>query len=156
VVWFALTQDRPAAALSAARAGRRMAGHDNSVAAQLLAHEARALAAVGDETGARAALDGVFVLLDRLPEPARPDHHFAVEPAKWDLLAMQVHAAIGDRRRAGAHAQAVLQAGGSPKRLAAARSVLAELPPVLALAEGRAVGSRVLVSRERGPWRAAA
>ena len=148
--WFALTRGHPAAALSAARTGRRTAGDGSDAAAQLLAHEARALAMIGNRTGARAALDGVFVLLDRLPEPARPDHHFAVEPAKWDFLAMQVHGAIGDDRRAGAHARAVLQAGGSPRRLAAARSALAgvaEIPPALAAAGDRPPARAVGVER---------
>ena len=67
---------------------------------------------------------------------------------------MQVLGVIGDHRQAGCHARAVLQAGGSPMRLAAARSVLAEVSPVLTVAGRR--DTRTLVSPLHDGWRAAA
>ncbi|NYI07659.1 helix-turn-helix transcriptional regulator [Allostreptomyces psammosilenae] len=128
--WFALTQERYGDALAAAQAGRRPAsGH--SVAVQLLAQEAKAHARMGSPIDVRKALDHGRGLLDRLPRPAHPEHHFVIDPDKWDFYEMDAYRLLGDDARAGAHAAEVIRLGTradgttrSPMRVAEARLTL--------------------------------
>ncbi len=128
--WFALTQSRYRGVLSAARVGQAVAPRE-SAAVQLAGQEAKALARLGDVAGVRAALDRGRALLDTMPAPDRPDHHFVVDPDKWDFYAMDAYRLAGDDDLAAHHARAVLALGTgpdgdrAPMRMAEARLTLA-------------------------------
>jgi hypothetical protein len=58
------------------------------------------------------------VLLDSLPYPERPDHHFVVDPDKFDFYAMDCYRLIGDDKLAEMHAREIIRkttaADGTP------------------------------------------
>ena len=91
--WMALTANRPTEALAHAQAGQRI-DHTSCVAAQLAAQEARAAAKLGDRRAAEDAMARGRTVLDRLPAPAHPDHHF-VDPDKADFYAVDVYRWLG-------------------------------------------------------------
>lgn len=129
--WFALTQGRYRDVVTLAGAGSR-AGSGHTVEVQLLAQEAKARARMRDTAGLAASLDRGRDLLARLPQPERTDHHFVVDPSKWDFYAMDVCRLAGDDRRAEQHAEIVLAEGvmpdgteRSPMRMTEARLTLA-------------------------------
>jgi hypothetical protein len=129
--WFALTQGRLPEVIDHARAGRSLASH-SGVAVQLAAHEARAIARMGDRKATRAVLDEGRRALDRQPVPAHPEHHFVIDPDKWDFYAMDCARVAGDNDLAAEHANEVIRVGqlpdGSqkwPMRTAEARIALA-------------------------------
>jgi hypothetical protein len=86
---------------------------------------------LGDLSGVREALDRGRALLDTMPTPDRPDHHFLVDPDKWDFYAMDAYRLAGDDDLAAHHARTVLAVGAgpdgdrSPMRMAEARLTLA-------------------------------
>ncbi|MGH3977700.1 MAG: hypothetical protein ACRDRZ_01670 [Pseudonocardiaceae bacterium] len=88
--WMALTSGHPAEAAAHARAGQRVDA-TSCVAVQLAAQEARAAARLGDWPAAEDAMARSRRMLDRLPAPAHPDHHFVVDPDKADFYAVDVY-----------------------------------------------------------------
>ena len=122
--WFAVTRSDWSAAIEHAHAGRAASGA--SVAVQLWAHQARALARLGDLTGVRHALDEGHHALGGLPPPGRPEHHFTIDPNKWDFYAMDCYRIVGDNDRAEQHAEVIIATGGDrwPMRAAIARFAL--------------------------------
>ena len=128
--WFALTQSRYRGVLTAARTGQAVAP-SGSAAVQLAGQEAKALARLGDVAGVRDALARGRALLDRMAVPDRPDHHFVVDPDKWDFYAMDAYRLAGDDELAAHHARTVLALGAgpdgerAPMRMAEARLTLA-------------------------------
>jgi len=128
--WFALTQSRYRGVVTAAQAGQAVAPH-GSAAVQLAGQEAKAFARLGDMAGVREALGRGRSLLDAMPPPERPDHHFVVDPDKWDFYAMDTYRLAGDDELAAHHARAVLRLGAgldgekAPMRMAEARLTLA-------------------------------
>ncbi|WP_239159772.1 hypothetical protein [Winogradskya humida] len=111
--WFALTQSRYAAVIDAAKAGLE-AAPGGSAAVQLMGQEAKAYARVRDKDAVRDALERGRALLASMPAPSRPDHHFVVDPAKWDFYAMDAYRLAGDDELAAEHARTVLKLGSSP------------------------------------------
>src|SRR5581483_3961232 len=93
--WFSLTQGRWNDMLAAVEAGHA-ADTSHSVGVQLYAHKARALARLGEERGVRDALDAGRARLDRLPQPEHPEHHFIIDPDKWDFYEMDAYRILGD------------------------------------------------------------
>jgi hypothetical protein len=128
--WFALTQARYRGVLSAAHSGRAAAPR-GSAAVQLTAQEAKAYARLGDPAGVRDALSRGRALLDQMDGPDRPDHHFVVDPDKWDFYAMDAFRLAGEDDLAAGHAGTVLELGQgpdgekAPMRMAEARLTLA-------------------------------
>lgn len=128
--WFALTQSRYRSVTAAAAAGQA-AAPGGSAAVQLAGQQAKAYARLGNVAGVRDALERGRVLLDSMPAPARPDHHFVVDPAKWDFYAMDAYRQVGQDELAAHHARVVLEEGSSPggdlapMRVAEARLTLA-------------------------------
>ncbi|MEV8506159.1 helix-turn-helix transcriptional regulator [Actinoplanes sp. NPDC051475] len=128
--WFALTQSRCRGVLTAAEAGRS-AAPGGSAAVQLAGQEAKAFARLGDVAAVRDALARGRTLLDRMAAPDRPDHHFVVDPDKWDFYAMDAYRLAGDDELAAHHARTVLALGAgpdgekAPMRMAEARLTLA-------------------------------
>jgi len=128
--WFALTQGRYSDVMAETQQGLAVAG-DHYVGVQLLAQEAKALARIGDQDDVRRALDAGHAALQRMPSPDRPEHHFVIDPSKWDFYAMDTYRLAGDDDRASQHAHEVLRAGSmpdgserSPMRMAEARVTL--------------------------------
>jgi transcriptional regulator with XRE-family HTH domain len=129
--WFALTQGRYSAVMDAVNAGRT-ADRGHSVLVQLAGQEAKALARIGDVRGMQEALERGRAILDRIPLPERIDHHFVVDPDKWDFYAMDACRLAGDNANAAMYARQVLSKGTSPDgndrwpmRMAEARLTLA-------------------------------
>jgi transcriptional regulator with XRE-family HTH domain len=125
--WFALTQGQYRKVLDATRAGLAVAGN-HDVAVQLVGQEAKALGRMRDLAGVRDALDRGRRQLGHLPEPARNDNHFTVDPDKWEFYAMDAYRLAGDDDLADEYANHVLRKGmapdgseRSPMRMAEAR-----------------------------------
>lgn len=104
--WMTLTAGPPTEALIQAEAGQRIDG-TSWVAAQLAAQEARAAAKLGDRATAEAAMARGRRVLDRLPDPTYPDHHFVIDPAKADFYAVDVYRWLGADDQAEAFAERV-------------------------------------------------
>ncbi|MEU4215883.1 hypothetical protein [Actinoplanes sp. NPDC026623] len=102
-----------------------------SAAVQLAGQEAKAFARLGDVAGLRDALARGRTLLDSMATPDRPDHHFVVDPHKWDFYAMDAYRLAGDDQLAAHHTRTVLTLGAGPDgekgpmRMAEARLTLA-------------------------------
>lgn len=131
--WFALTQGRHREVVTAAEAGQQAVG-DHTAAVQLLGQQAKALARLGDVDGVHAALARGRRLLDRFSRPDRPDHHFVVDPDKWDFYAMDAYRIVGQDDHAEHHAEQVLALGTAadgteraPMRMAEARLTLGKV-----------------------------
>ncbi|TDU05830.1 hypothetical protein EDD99_4363 [Streptomyces sp. 846.5] len=128
--WFALTQGRFTDMVTAVEAGH-VADSTHSVGVQLYAHKAKAYARLGDRRAVMDALDAGRARLDRLPLPEHLDHHFVIDPDKWDYYAMDAFRLLGDDERATQHAHEVIRMGLSadgprhaPMRVAEAQLTL--------------------------------
>ncbi len=125
--WMALTTGNYHGVVSAARAGIETAPH-HSVAIQLAAQEAKAWARIGDRRSTEVALDKGRRLLEAMPYPDNLDHHFVVDPTKFDFYMMDCYRHLAEDRLAEALATEVIQASTdfdgterAPMRLAEAR-----------------------------------
>ena len=167
--WFALTQGRYRQVVEAAQAGQAAVGHQLA-AVQLLAQEAKACGRMGDLPGVRRALERGRRLLDQFERPVRPEHHFVVDPDKWDFYAMDAYRLAGEDELAAHHAEEVLRLGVdadgreiAPMRMAEARLTLGavaaragELEQAVAVslrafeAQRRSLPSLLMVAREVG------
>ncbi|MEU6573988.1 tetratricopeptide repeat protein [Streptomyces sp. NPDC046805] len=106
--WFALTQSRWQDMLNAVEAGHA-SDQTHSVGVQLYAHKARAAARL-----VRDSLDAGRARLDRLPRPDHPEHHFIIDPDKWDFYEMDAYRLLGDDERAATHARSVIRISTGP------------------------------------------
>jgi tetratricopeptide (TPR) repeat protein len=165
--WFALTTGDYRGVIAAARAGSEIAPH-HSVAVQLAAQEAKAWARLGDRRQMEVALDKGRLILEGLPHPDNLDHHFVVDPAKFDFYAMDCYRLAGEDRIASSLAETVIRSGTdfdgmerSPMRNAEARVTLGvaaardgDLEQAVTLGERALQGDRqsmpslLMVSRE--------
>src|SRR5438094_818947 len=125
--WINLTSGDYHGVVTAARAGTDAAPH-HSVAVQLAAQEAKAWARIGDRRQTEVALDRGRRLLDGLPHPENLDHHFVVDPTKFDFYAMDCYRHLAEDHMAGNLADEVIRASTdfdgterAPMRLAEAR-----------------------------------
>lgn len=91
--WFALVEGRHADAVRWAQVGAGRAGQ-TSAAVQLALQVARGYAHMGDDRAVRALRTGRQIL-ERLPPPAYPEHHFAVDRDKYDFYAGTVWTWLG-------------------------------------------------------------
>jgi tetratricopeptide (TPR) repeat protein len=128
--WFSLTTGDYRGVIAAAQAGSELASK-HSVAVQLAAQEAKAWARIGDRRQTEVALDRGRRLLEGMPHPDNLDHHFVVDPAKFDFYAMDCYRLVGEDRLARTLAEEVLRVGTdfdgtehSPMRNAEARVTL--------------------------------
>ncbi|MFI1095112.1 XRE family transcriptional regulator [Streptomyces sp. NPDC020917] len=128
--WFALTTGDYRGVIAASQAGSESAAH-HGVAVQLAAQEAKAWARIGDRRQTEVALDRGRRLLEGMPYPENLDHHFVVDPAKFDYYAMDCYRLVGEDKLARTLAEEVLRAGTdfdgterSPMRNAEARVTL--------------------------------
>jgi hypothetical protein len=128
--WFALTTGDYRGILAASQAGTESAP-SHGVAVQLAAQEAKGWARLGDRRQTEVALDRGRKLLEGMPYPENLDHHFVVDPAKFDFYAMDCYRLLGEDRSAENLAHEVIRAGTdfdgserSPMRMAEARITL--------------------------------
>jgi tetratricopeptide (TPR) repeat protein len=165
--WFALTTGDYRGVIAASQAGTEIAPH-HSVAVQLAAQEAKAWARIGDRRQTEVALDRGRRLLEGMPHPDNLDHHFVVDPAKFDFYSMDCYRLLGEDQMARTLASEVIRVGTdfdqtehSPMRNAEARITLGvaaaregDLDQALAYGERALVGDRqsvpslLMVSRE--------
>jgi transcriptional regulator with XRE-family HTH domain len=165
--WMALTTGDYHGVTVAAQHGLEAAPH-HGVAVQLAAQEAKAWARIGDRRQTEVALDRGRKLLDSMPYPENLDHHFVVDPTKFDFYAMDCYRHLGDDRVAESLATEVIEAATdfdgterAPMRIAEARitlGVVAAREGELELAiqhgeralsnERKSVPSLVMVSRD--------
>jgi hypothetical protein len=101
------------------------------VAVQLAAQEAKAWARIGDRRQTEVALDRGRRLLDALPYPDNLDHHFVVDPTKFDFYAMDCYRMLAEDKLAGNLADEVIRSATdfdgterAPMRTAEARITL--------------------------------
>lgn len=106
--WFAITQGDYRGVIAASNAGEFVA-QNRSVAVQLAAQKAKAWARIGDRREMEMALDHGRALLETLPYPDDVDHHFVVDPAKFDFYAMDCYRLFGDNERARVYADEVIR-----------------------------------------------
>ncbi|MEU9516775.1 XRE family transcriptional regulator [Micromonospora sp. NPDC048169] len=111
--WYALTQGDYRGVIAAAEAGEAVAAHDGA-AVQLAAQRAKAWARLGDRRQVETALDKGRSLLESLPYPEDTDHHFVVDPAKFDFYAMDCYRIAGEDRLAEMYAREVLRSSTEP------------------------------------------
>lgn len=128
--WINLTSGDYNGVVSAARSGTDVTPH-YSVAVQLFAQEAKAWARMGDRRQTEIALDKGRRLLESLPYPENIDHHFVVDPTKFDFYSMDCYRTLKVNPMAETLAQEVIQAHTdfdgrerAPMRMAEARITL--------------------------------
>lgn len=129
--WFALVVGRYEDVLDAARQGQRVAGMGSALV-QLILQEAKGNARLGYAKEARAALEHGRVVLERLPIPFNPAHHFVFDRTKWIFYGATIHTWLSDNDRAEEFAQEILDqhtrpdgTTNAPMRTANARMDLA-------------------------------
>jgi hypothetical protein len=66
---------------------------------------------MGDSRPVRDSLDAGRV---RLPRPDHPEHHFIIDPEKWDFYEMDAYRLLGDDEHAAAHARSVIRISTGP------------------------------------------
>jgi tetratricopeptide (TPR) repeat protein len=108
LAWFHLTAGNYRGVIAAAEAGA-LAAPSESVAVQLYGQQAKAYARMGLAEEVHEALEKGRALLDKLPYPDRPDHHFVVDPDKWDYYAMDTYRVVGSDELAKRNAEEVVQ-----------------------------------------------
>lgn len=106
--WFALVEGRPEETVALSEAGLEHAGISNA-GVQLTLQASRGYARMGEGQGARRALAAGQSLLDRLPVPEHPDHHFVFDAGKYEFYVGTVLTWLGsDDAAAEEHARHVV------------------------------------------------
>lgn len=134
--WFALTQGQYSSMLECVESGHR-ADSTHSVGVQLYAHAAKAYARIGNVRESRDALDAGRARLERLPRPEHKEHHFVIDPDKWDFYEMDTYRMLGDDTRAATHAEEVIRLGRAPDGTEIAPMRVAEARLTLAVGAAR-------------------
>jgi tetratricopeptide (TPR) repeat protein len=107
--WYALTQGDYRGVITAAEAGEAIAPNQG-VAVQLAGQRAKAWARIGDRRQVEIALNEGRQLLESLPHPDDLDHHFVVDPSKFDFYAMDCYRRVGEDHLAATYADEVIHA----------------------------------------------
>ncbi len=113
-----------------AEAGQAAAPH-HGVAVQLAAQRAKAWARLGDRRQVEVALEQGRALLEAMPQPDNLEHHFVVDPSKFDFYSMDCYRLLGEDRLATMYAEEAIRTGigwdgveRTPMRIAEARLTL--------------------------------
>lgn len=153
--WFALVEGRYGETAALAEAGLEHAGV-TSAGVQLALQAARGYARMGD-TRARDALRAGRTILERLPVPSHPEHHFVFDGGKFEFYVATILTWLGGEDDVAAeHAREVVAqctAGGAarwPMRLAMSQIDLAFIAARRGdLDEAAALGSEALTHSRR-------
>jgi transcriptional regulator with XRE-family HTH domain len=136
--WQVLTSGDYQRAAGLARAAQQLAPRGSSACIQATAQEGRALARLGDATGTRGALARVEALVEPLPVPGRPEHHYRYDPPKSHVYVATTLAWLGDRGAEAIARQVLAEIEAPGQRSRPRRAALARLDLALALtAAGR-------------------
>ncbi|MDR7273597.1 XRE family transcriptional regulator [Catenuloplanes atrovinosus] len=111
--WYNLTQGNYPGVVAAAEAGAAAAPHQG-VAVQLAGQRAKAWARLKDRRQVELALESGRKLLEGLPLPEDLDHHFVVDPAKFDFYAMDCYRTLGEDDLASLYAHEVIRSSTAP------------------------------------------
>jgi tetratricopeptide (TPR) repeat protein len=129
--WFALVEGRYEAVVERARAGQALAP-EGSALVQLTLQEAKGHARLGNRADALDALARGAAILDRLPRPRHPEHHFVFDHEKLVFYAATIHTWLGDDDLARSYAETIISghvrpdgSSRAPMRVANARMDLA-------------------------------
>ncbi|MFI0357673.1 hypothetical protein [Actinomadura sp. 9N407] len=104
--WFALVERRYDAVVTLAEEGLRHAG-ETSGAVQLTLQAGRGYARMGDRR-ALESLKAGRAILDRLPRPDHPDHHFVFDHDKYEFYCSTIYTMLGHDEAAEEHAREVV------------------------------------------------
>ncbi|WP_083983868.1 hypothetical protein [Actinomadura hibisca] len=104
--WFALVERRYDDVVTYSEAGLRHAGASNA-AVQLTLQAGRGYARMGDRRAVEALRVGRTVL-DRLPRPDHPDHHFVFDHDKYEFYCSTIYTMLGEDDAAEEHAREVV------------------------------------------------
>jgi hypothetical protein len=105
--WFALTEGRYSDVVTYAEAGQQHAGLTNAMV-QLVLQEARGQARLGERKAVRTGLNHGAKLLEQLPRPDHPEHHFVFDHTKWIFYAATCYTGLGDDEPAEEHANEII------------------------------------------------
>ncbi|REE97127.1 helix-turn-helix domain-containing protein [Thermomonospora umbrina] len=94
--WQTLTDGDYREAITLSRGAQEIAPRDGSAFIQATAQEGRAWARLGGRSETRDALARVERLVEPLPVPSRPEHHFRYDPAKGDAYTGTTLSWLGD------------------------------------------------------------
>lgn len=111
--WFALTQGDYGRAIAESTHGMEVAGA-RGVSVQLAAQAAKSWARLGNVRQVEVALDTGRDVLEDLPRPTNPDHHFVIDPTKWHFYEMDAYRNVGNDALARVYAEEVLRYGTTP------------------------------------------
>jgi DNA-binding XRE family transcriptional regulator len=136
LAWFHLTAGNHRAVIPAAEAGI-VAAPSRSVAVQLYGQQAKAYARMGMAEKVHEALENGRALLDKLPYPDRPEHHFVVDPDKWDFYAMDAYRIVGHDQLARRNAEEVIRRSVNPEGVVVSPMRRAEAELTLAVVAAR-------------------
>jgi tetratricopeptide (TPR) repeat protein len=106
--WFALTEGRYHDVIDYAQAGQQQAGMSHAMV-QLVLQEARGRARLGQRREVRAGLNQGTKLLEQLPQPQHPEHHFVFDHTKWIFYAATCYTWLGDDEPAEEHAREIIE-----------------------------------------------
>ncbi|MEU7923180.1 XRE family transcriptional regulator [Micromonospora zamorensis] len=146
--WYALTQGDYRGVIAAAEAGEAVANRDGA-AVQLAAQRAKAWARLGDRRQVETALDQGRRLLEALPYPEDADHHFVVDPAKFDFYAMDCYRIVGEDRLAEMYANEVINSSTDPNGVPRKPMRIAEARVTLGVTAARRGDVEAAVSHGR-------
>jgi transcriptional regulator with XRE-family HTH domain len=105
--WFALVEGRYAETVALSEVGAAHAGPTNA-GVQCTLQAARGYARLRDSR-VRDALNAGRALLDRMPEPSNPEHHFVFDRAKYEFYVATIYTWLGsDDTAAAEHARWVV------------------------------------------------
>jgi tetratricopeptide (TPR) repeat protein len=94
--WQALTSGGYREAVELSRTAQQIAPRNGSVLIQATAQEGRAWARLGDSREVRASLAAVERMVEPLPRPERPEHHYVYDPQKASVYVATTLAWLGD------------------------------------------------------------
>ncbi|MFI0451140.1 helix-turn-helix domain-containing protein [Actinomadura sp. 6N118] len=104
--WFALVERRYDDVVTYSEAGVRHAGVSNA-AVQLTLQAGRGYARMGDNRAAEALRVGRKIL-DQLPRPDHPEHHFVFDHDKYEFYCSTIYTMLGQDDAAREHANEVI------------------------------------------------
>ncbi|GAA2119879.1 helix-turn-helix transcriptional regulator [Actinomadura alba] len=163
--WRALTDGDYQRAVTLSKGAQTVAPKSSSAYVQATAQEGRAWARLGARPETHKSLDRVARLVEPLPMPDRPEHHYRYDPAKGDAYAATTLSWLGDpsaepyARRVLARLESAEEGPPRPRRAASARLDLslallsADQPDEAVHLTHAAIASGVLVPSNH--WRAA-
>lgn len=142
--WFALVEGRYRDVIQFAQSGQREAGVSNAMV-QLVLQEARGHARLKDRRATTGALGRGAKLLEQLPVPDHPEHHFVFDHTKWVFYAATCYCWLGEDEPAEEHARQIINHHTRPDGTSDApmRTAISHLDLAVTLARRRNLAEAV-------------